>query len=165
MHRITRELDRIFQDFGLDQQTFSPYSTLGSGFTSGLNSSASTNDLWRTPAQAMQTTWSPRIDVVSRGKHLVVRADLPGLTKEDVSIEVGDGILTIHGERSDVAESADEGYYFTERNFGTFYRTLPIPEGIQAEQIQASFRNGILEITMPNPAASEQHRRKVTIQG
>jgi HSP20 family protein len=80
---------------------------------------------------------------------LMVRADLPGLTKDDVKVEMTNDMLTISGERKKEIEEKREGFYRSERSYGSFYRQIPLPEGVQTEKANAIFRNGVLEITMP----------------
>lgn len=97
-------------------------------------------------------SWLPPIDVSERDGKLVVRADLPGLKKDDVKVEALDGSLVIHGERQTEHEEHREGYRRMERGYGSFYRTVPLPEGAQTEQARAEFKDGVLEITVPVPA-------------
>jgi HSP20 family protein len=101
------------------------------------------------------------MDVVEAGDHFVLRADLPGLSESDVKIELEDSILTVSGERKSEHEQQGEGYYRVERAFGSFARSLTLPEGVDANGIQANFDNGVLEVRIPKP---EQHKpRKVQI--
>jgi HSP20 family protein len=105
--------------------------------------------------------WIPAMDVVETGDHFVLRADLPGLSENDVKIEVEDNVLTISGERKAEHEQQGEGYYRVERAFGSFSRSLTLPEGVEADGIQANFNSGVLEVRIPKP---EQHKpRKVQI--
>ena len=105
--------------------------------------------------------WVPAMDLVETADDFVLRADLPGLTEQDVHIELEDNVLTISGERKSEHEQSREGYYRVERASGSFSRSLTLPEGVNAEGIQASFNNGVLEVRIPKP---EQHKpRKVQI--
>jgi HSP20 family protein len=105
--------------------------------------------------------WTPAMDVVETDDHFVLRADLPGLSENDVKIEVDDKVLTISGERKSEHEQSSKGYYRVERSFGSFSRSLTLPEGVDADAIQASFDSGVLEVQIPKP---EQHKpRKVQI--
>jgi HSP20 family protein len=111
--------------------------------------------------QAAMRRWIPAMDVVEADDHFVLRADLPGLSENDVNIELEDNVLTISGERKAEHEQRDEGYYRVERASGSFSRSLTLPEGIDAEGIRASFDSGVLEVRIPKP---EQHKpRKVQI--
>ncbi|HET7426534.1 MAG TPA: Hsp20/alpha crystallin family protein [Gemmatimonadales bacterium] len=105
--------------------------------------------------------WMPAMDLVESGDHFVLRADLPGLSEEDVKIELEDTTLTISGERAAGQESRDEGYYRLERAFGTFSRTLQLPKGIDPESVSASFDRGVLEVRIPKP--EERKPRRIEI--
>jgi HSP20 family protein len=101
------------------------------------------------------------MDVVETDDHFVLRADLPGLSEKDVNIELEDNILTVSGERKSEHEQRNEGYYRVERAFGSFSRSLTLPEGVNAAGIQASFNSGVLEVRIPKP--EQQKPRKVQI--
>jgi HSP20 family protein len=107
--------------------------------------------------------WMPAMDLVESGDHFVLRADLPGLSEEDVKIELEDTTLTISGERAAEHESKDEGYYRLERAFGAFSRTLQLPKGIDPESVSASFDRGVLEVRIPKP--EERKPRRIEIGG
>jgi len=110
---------------------------------------------------AVRRRWIPAMDVVQTEDHFVLRADLPGLSESDVKIEVEDNVLTVSGERKSEHEDKGEGYYRVERASGSFSRSLTLPEGVDADAIQADFTNGVLEVQIPKP---EQHKpRKVQI--
>jgi HSP20 family protein len=102
--------------------------------------------------------WVPAMDLVETEDQLVLRADLPGLAKDDVDIEIKDGVLTIAGERKAEHERKGEGFYRVERAFGRFSRSLSLPDGIDAEKIAADFKDGVLEVRIPKPAESKPHR-------
>lgn len=114
----------------------------------------------RTPANE---TWSPLVDVVETGDRFVIRADLPGVAKEDVSVKLEQGQLTIEGQRS--AEPLAEGaqYVFDERPFGTFTRTFLLPSWAEASHIHADFRNGVLTVTVEK--AEQAKARSIPIEG
>jgi HSP20 family protein len=101
------------------------------------------------------------MDLVETDDHYVLRADLPGLSQEDVNIELESNVLTISGERKAEHERHEEGYYRIERAFGSFVRSLTLPEGIDPDAIQANFDRGVLEIRIPKP--EQRKPRKVTI--
>jgi HSP20 family protein len=107
--------------------------------------------------------WMPAMDLVESGDHFVLRADLPGLSEEDVRIELEDTTLTISGERAAEHESKDEGYYRLERAFGAFSRTLQLPKGIDPESVAASFDRGVLEVRIPKP--EQRKPRRIEIGG
>jgi HSP20 family protein len=139
LQRLTDEMDRIFGDFGFGRRwSGSPQS------------------------EAVQL-WAPQIDVFQRNNELVVKADLPGLKKDDVKIEVTDEAVTIQGERRSEHEDEREGIYRSERSYGTFCRIVPLPDGVMTEQAKASFNNGVLEITMPAPPQQATRGRRLEI--
>src|SRR3954447_18401516 len=105
--------------------------------------------------------WVPAMDLLETEEHFVLRADLPGLTQEDVQIELEDSTLTVSGERRTEHEDKQEGYYRVERAFGSFSRSLTLPKGIDAEAVTASFENGVLEIRVPKP--EERKPRRISI--
>jgi HSP20 family protein len=102
--------------------------------------------------------WSPAIDVAEEGDKLVLRADLPGVGEDDVKVELNERTLTISGERKSSHEDRKDGYYRLERAYGSFSRSLRLPEGVDAESIHAEFNNGVLEVTVPKPAARQPKR-------
>lgn len=100
--------------------------------------------------------------MVRRGNDLVVSADLPGLKKEDVNVEIREDQLIRQGERRSETATEREGYYRSERSYGKFFRAIPLPPGVDPAQADAQFRDGVLEIRMPMPQqqqAEEQGRR------
>lgn len=108
--------------------------------------------------------WSPAIDVTERDGSYTVHAELPGLKPEDVKVEVMDDALVIQGERRSENQENQGGVQRTERRYGQFYRSIPLPDGADAEQAKARFDNGVLEITVPvtNRGAN---RRQIPIEG
>jgi len=107
--------------------------------------------------------WTPAMDLVEQDNQFVLRADLPGLSEEDVKIEVDGNVLAISGERRTEREHKGQGYHRVERAFGSFARSLRLPEGVDADAIEASFDHGVLEVRIPKPAAKQPHR--VAING
>jgi HSP20 family protein len=105
--------------------------------------------------------WMPAMDLIETGDHFVLRADLPGMSEEDVNIEVEERVLTISGERKAEHTENKEGYHRVERAFGTFSRSLTLPEGVDAEAVSASFDRGVLEVHIPKP--EERKPRKISI--
>jgi HSP20 family protein len=95
----------------------------------------------------------------------VLKADLPGLREEDVQIEMRDNVLTISGERRPEFEDTQNGYYRVERAFGSFSRSLTLPEGVDADKISAEFENGVLEVTIPKPEERKPHRVEISSSG
>jgi HSP20 family protein len=117
------------------------------------------------PVEFYDRMWTPEIEVFERNGAFVVRVDLPGLTKDDVTIAVTHDELTIEGERKLEAETKKEAFYRTERAYGTFSRRVAIPEHVKTEDTVASFKNGVLEIEMPTIPVPEVKKRTVDITG
>jgi HSP20 family protein len=107
--------------------------------------------------------WIPAMDLVETDDRLVLRADLPGVRREDLSIEVKDGVLTVAGERRVEHEQKREGYHRVERSFGRFSRSLELPQGVEADGVDASLEEGVLEVRIPKPA--ERKATRVEIGG
>src|SRR5918992_5286729 len=93
--------------------------------------------------------WVPPMDLVEAEDHFVLKADLPGVSEGDVNIEVQDGTLTISGERRSEERNEGAGWYRFERSFGSFSRSLTLPEGVDADGIEAKFDGGVLEVRIP----------------
>ena len=115
----------------------------------------------QTGGQTAARRWLPAMDLVEDGDEFVLRADLPGLSEDDVNIELEDNVLTISGERKSEHEERSEGYYRLERASGSFSRSLTLPEGVDPEKVQARFDRGVLEVKIPKP--EQVKPRKVTI--
>ncbi len=107
--------------------------------------------------------WMPAMDLVESGDHFVLRADLPGMSEDDVNIEFEDGTLTVSGERKAEHEESNEGFHRVERSFCSFSRSLTLPQGIDPEAVTASFDRGVLEIRIPKP--EQRKPRKIAIGG
>lgn len=141
LRQMTSELDRMFDE---------PWTLLR----------------WPSPEMSMADApiWAPKVDVVTKDNKLVTRVDLPGMTKEDVVVEVQDGFLTLSGERKKETKEEKDNVYREEREYGSFCRTVPLPKGVKADDVNATFNNGVLEVTVPLPAAPAPNGRKVPIQ-
>jgi len=109
-------------------------------------------------------TFSPQIDIIEKEGKLVLRADLPGMNKDDVKVEITDDAIILDGERKYEHEENEGGIYRSERSYGHFYREIPLPEGVKTENATANFKNGVLEITVDAPKAA-QNRRTIEVKG
>jgi HSP20 family protein len=112
--------------------------------------------------------WIPAMDLLETEDHLVLRGDLPGMTEDDVNIEIKDNVLTVSGERKAEHEDKGEGYHRVERSFGSFSRSLTLPAGVDAGQVEAHFDNGVLEVRIPKPAEAKPTRVQIgkgTVEG
>jgi HSP20 family protein len=148
LRRFGEEMDRLFEDFGFGRGSLAPT------FASGL-------DRLNAIGNSM---WSPQVEVIERDNQLLIRADLPGLTSDDIDVDISDDTLVIRGERRDESEEEVQGRYHTERSYGSFYRRIPLPTGIDVGEATADFHNGVLEIQLPAPQRQEQKQRRLEIR-
>jgi len=136
MRRFTEDIDRAFSTFG--------------------------GNLGREGQSEHDANWIPAVEVRQSGNNLVIHADLPGLSENDVKIAATDEGLIIEGERRREHTSDENGWHRSERVYGRFYRLIPLPEGAKVDETKASLSNGVLEVTVPVPA-SERKRRQIPI--
>ena len=136
MDRMAQEMDRTFDRFFRD---------LGAG------------------GRSKEGIWAPRVETFQKGDRFVVRAELPGLKKEDVHVEVTDDAVTLEGERRSEQTEEREGYHHSEVSYGQFYRTIPLPQGTIVETAKATFKDGVLEITMQAAPAETSRGRRIEI--
>jgi HSP20 family protein len=138
-NEMDRMFDRMFEGFGFPtKERFSSWTT--------------------------SETFSPTIDAFERDGKFVITADLPGLTKDDVKVDVTEDAVLLEGERKYQHEEREEGVYRSERGYGHFRRQIPLPEGVKSDTATANFKNGVLEITMEAPKLTKS-RRRIQIQG
>ena len=107
---------------------------------------------------------SPAIDIFYQDDAVVVKAELPGMKKEDINVELNDGVLRIHGEKKREEKVEKKDYYRMERSVGSFERRISLPSGIEAEKTKASFKDGVLEIQIPKTEEAKKKERKVKIE-
>jgi HSP20 family protein len=108
-------------------------------------------------------TWSPMVDIQQSNGNLVVTAELPGLKKEEVKVELTDDALVIKGERKSEHKEEREGFYKSERSYGQFYRSIPLPDGAKADQAKAELNDGVLKVSVPVPE-TKKTVRQVTVE-
>jgi len=147
LRRMLEDMDRMFEGFGNVRGG-------AGGGTAGLE---------RGPVASLAQVWSPAIDIVERDGRLLVRADLPGMSADDVCIEIRDDALVLEGERRSGIEVEEEGVYRSERVYGRFARAIPLPDGADLDKASARFENGVLEIEIP--LREDARRRRIEIQG
>ena len=119
--------------------------------------------MFQSSAAAQSRGWTPAMDLAETADAFVLRADLPGVSQEDVGIELEDTVLTVSGERKSDHETKGEGFYRVERAFGRFSRSLTLPKGVDPEAIAASFTDGVLEVRIPKP--EQRKPRRIAING
>jgi HSP20 family protein len=132
MRRLTEDIDRAF------------------GLSSGAN---------RGEGSEQGINWAPTVELRQSGNNLVIHADLPGLTENDVKVEATDEGLAIYGERRREHSSDEGGWHHSERVYGRFYRLIPLPESAKVEEAKANFRNGVLEVVVPVPELERKNRQ------
>lgn len=137
LRQMTSELDRVFDE---------PWTTLAP------------------PQFDEKAMWAPKVDVVQKDDRLITRVDLPGVKKEDVSVEVTDGSLVLSGERKSETSEEKDNIYRAEREYGSFYRSVPLPKGVKFDDVKATFTNGVLEVSVPVPVEPVNKARKVEIK-
>lgn len=131
---LQREIDRLFDDFARGFGAFPSWPTLTTGRAADL---------------------MPSMDVTENEKEIEITTELPGLDEKDVQINLADNILTITGEKKEEKEEKDKNYRMVERSYGSFSRTLELPEGIDADAVKASMTKGVLKVTVPKPAPAK----------
>jgi HSP20 family protein len=143
MHRLEDDMDRLFQQF------------LGGG-----------RSLMRGRGGDLPSMWMPSVEVFERDGKLHVHADLPGMKKEDIKLTVEADQLVLQGERRSSHEEGEQqgGYYHSERSYGSFYRAVPLPEGVDPAKADASFKDGVLEVVFDAPRKQQAQSRQIDIR-
>ncbi len=147
MSHLSQQMDRLFEDFW------------GSPFSS--STPARWQDWERSDALA---SWMPAVEVHQHDDEIVVRADLPGMKKDDVKVEIEDRMLTIQGERTQGCEEERDGHFRSECRYGSFYRAITLPTDVDPDDVKAEFDDGVLEVRIPTPRRDES-RKSIEVQG
>ncbi|HKW09870.1 MAG TPA: Hsp20/alpha crystallin family protein [Gemmatimonadaceae bacterium] len=151
VRRMMEDMDRLFSNF--------------SSVPEHLDRTALQRGTQSAPQPfSTRNLWAPQVEVFERDNKIVVRADLPGLTRDNVDVEIEDETLIIRGERRNDLEDKREGYYRSERSYGSFYRAIPLPEGIDASAASASFKDGVLEVSLAKPKQQTSKAKKVEVK-
>lgn len=140
MRRMSEDMDRLFE-------AFHPGRMQGMQGMQGMQSGGG--------------MWAPELEMERRGNDLCIRADLPGLKPEDIEVNLEDGVLTIEGERQHQSRDEKQGMLRSERSYGRFVRAIQVPEGVEESDIEATFRDGVLEIVIPVP---ERQQRRIQVK-
>jgi HSP20 family protein len=145
---LHREIDRLFDDFGM-------------GFRWPFGRSLAAEPLF-----AREPTWPkmPAVDVVESEKGYEITADLPGMEEKNIEVKVTGGVLTMKGERQEEKEEKRQDYYLQERSFGSFQRSFELPESIDVDKIEASFKNGVLNVKLPKKAEAQKLAKKIEVK-
>jgi HSP20 family protein len=108
--------------------------------------------------------WLPSLDVSETKNELVVKAEVPGMDPKDIDISLSDGMLTIKGEKKQEKEEKEADYHLLERSYGAFTRSVQLPKEVQSEKINASYKNGILKITLPKSEEAKKKEIKIKVE-
>ncbi len=110
---------------------------------------------WRTPAS--EETYTAPVELMERDGQHVIRMELPGVEMSDINISITEGVLTVKGEKKHEEEVKEGGFYRSERSYGSFCRSMSVPEGLDESKVSATLDNGILEVLLPKPAEKLEH--------
>ena len=144
---LKKEVDRLFEDFG-------------EGF-------------WQQPFRSLarfERAWpgrlatAPAVDISETDKSYEISAELPGLDEKNIEVSLVNGGLTIKGEKKDEKEEKQKDYYVSERRYGAFERYFALPEGVDADKIEATFKNGVLKVTLPKTAEAQKPAKKIDVK-
>ena len=150
LHRFGDEMDRVFSNFGLGRRLEIPRM-----FTR--------MDLDPFLKEAETAMWAPKVEMFEKDGKLCVHADLPGVRKEDVTVEVRDNTLFIKGERKHEHEEKKEGFFRTEKSYGSFFRAFRLPEHVDVKKVKADLKDGVLNILIDLPVKEEPKARRIDI--
>jgi HSP20 family protein len=147
---LRREVDQLFDDFGQNLWDFPARRSLF-GFE---------------PPWRREAVWkaAPAVDVVEGEKTYEITAELPGMDEKNIEVKVANGNLTIKGEKQEEKEEKKKDYYLHERHFGSFERSFEIPEGVDADKIEASFKKGILTVMLPKKPEAQKPEKKIEVK-
>ena len=148
---LRRELDRLFDDFG---RGFWQHPTI-------RRSNFDIEPLWQ-----REVTWeaTPAVDIAENEKAFELTAELPGMDEKNIEVKVANGNLIIKGEKQEEKEEKKKDYYMRERNFGSFERRFEMPEGVDADKIEASFKKGVLTLTLPKKLEAQKPAKKIEVK-
>ena len=145
--RFRREMDRLFDDF-----------------TGGLFGRSLFDPMpFRHTEAAFRTM--PAVDVAETDKAYEIKAELPGLDEKNIEVKVANGVLSIKGEKQEEKEEKEKDYYRRERSFGSFERSFQLPDNIEDDKIEATFKNGVLSVMLPKSAEAQQQAKKIEVKG
>ncbi len=113
--------------------------------------------------EMVQGAWVPPVDIFETGDSIVIKAELPGISKEDITLEVKENTLSIRGEKKFEKDVKEENYHRVERSYGAFQRAFSLPGTVQQDKVKAKFRDGILEVTLPKAEEAKPKQIKVDV--
>jgi len=144
---------------------YSPFAIMRQGLDEVERWWSSSARDWMFGAANRTSEWAPPIEAFHRGNEFVVRVEAPGMTRNDLSVEIGEDALTIGGERQREHQDEQDGMFWTERQYGSFSRTIPLPPGAIGDSARATFSNGVLEVVMQAPSKETRRGRRIDISG
>lgn len=150
LENLQREIDRLFDDFNRGSWHF-PFG----------RSMVGNEPMWRT-----EVSWgtAPAVDLVESEKAYEISAELPGIDEKNIQLTVSEGTLSIKGEKTEEKEDKQKDYFLTERRYGAFERSFGIPDSVEVDKIEASFKNGVLTVVMPKKAGAEKPEKTITVK-
>jgi HSP20 family protein len=110
------------------------------------------------------TSFNPQLDVSETDREFLIAAELPGMDEKDVEVSVSNSLLTLRGEKKNEREDKRKGYYRMERSYGMFERTIPVPEGVDLDKVEASFKKGVLTVVLPKSVDYQKERKRIPIK-
>jgi HSP20 family protein len=150
LESLRQEIDRLFDDFGVGT------------WRSPFRSSFFDMDPFRRAKAAF--SGMPAVDVTETEKGYKVVAELPGMDEKNIEVKIANGMLTIKGEKQEERDEEKQDYYVRERSFGSFERTFQVPDGVDIDKVDASFKKGVLTVTLPKTAEAQKAEKKVTVR-
>jgi HSP20 family protein len=150
LESLRQEIDRLFEDFGI------------ATWRSPFRSSFFDVDPFRRAKAAFSGV--PAVDVTETENGYKVVAELPGMDEKNIEVKIASGMLTIKGEKQEEKEEEKQDYYVRERSFGSFERTFPVPDGVELDKVDASFKKGVLMVTLPKTAEAQKAEKKITVK-
>jgi HSP20 family protein len=147
---LRREVDRLFEDF-----------QLGSWHSPFGRSVFDVQPFWRG-----EIGWgkAPAVDIIEKAKAYEITAELSGMDESNIDVKFSDGTLTIKGEKRDDKEEKKKDFYLSERRYGSFQRSFGVPDGVDADKIEANFKNGVLTVTLPKTPEMQKSEKKIAIK-
>ncbi len=146
---LRRAVDRLFEDFD-------------GGWRTPFSRSFFDLEPFRLPAAAWPT--APAADVTETDKAYEITAELPGMDEKNIEVKLANDVLTIKGEKREEKEEKKKDYYLHERSFGSFQRAFRVPESVDTDKIDASFKNGVLTVTLPKTAEAQKAEKKIAVK-
>ncbi len=150
LESLRQEIDQLFEDFGVGT------------WRSPFRSSFFDIEPFRRAKAAF--SGMPAVDVAETEKEYKVTAELPGMDEKNIEVKIANGMLTIKGEKQEEKEEEKQDYYVRERSFGSFERTFQVPDGVDLDKVDASFKKGVLTVILPKTAEAQKAEKKITVK-